>query len=238
MRFDSRREPHREAFQGSRGATTWLVASGLAWTVGIVCLAVWAFGGVFRVINARHEVRQFAAARTAAARTDTHLNAHDPDFTLWSVKRISAWHETLGEPAPPPLAILRIQRVGLEVPVLEGTDDLTLNRAVGHIADTAAPGAPGNSGIAGHRDGFFRALKDLTAGDSLELETRQSKETYRVERTWIVDPDDVTVLDPTPSPAVTLVTCYPFYFVGSAPQRYIVRAARVASPLTDRQIAR
>ena len=128
--------------------------------------------------------------------------------------------------------------MGLEVPVLEGTDDLTLNRAVGHIADTAAPGAPGNSGIAGHRDGFFRALKDLTAGDSLELETLQSKETYRVERTWIVDPEDVTVLDPTPTPAVTLVTCYPFYFVGSAPQRYIVRAERVASLLTNREVSR
>jgi sortase A len=134
--------------------------------------------------------------------------------------------------------VLRIQRVGLEVPVLEGTDDWTLNRAVGHIADTAVPGTAGNSGIAGHRDGFFRALKDLAPGDTLELETLQSNEIYRVERTWIVDPDDVTVLDPTPSSAMTLVTCYPFYFVGSAPQRYIVRAARVASRLTDSQIAR
>jgi sortase A len=238
MSFDSRPEAHRQGFQGSRGSTTWLVATGLAWTVGIICLTLWAFGGLFRVINARHEVRQFATAREAAAHPRALLAVHDPDFSLWSVKRINAWHETRGEPAPPPLAVLRIQRVGLEVPVLEGTDDWTLNRAVGHIADTAVPGTAGNSGIAGHRDGFFRALKDLAPGDTLELETLQSHETYRVERTWIVDPDDVTVLDPTPSSAVTLVTCYPFYFVGSAPQRYIVRAARVASPLTDRQIAR
>ena len=112
------------------------------------------------------------------------------------------------------------------MPVLEGTDDWTLNRAAGHIADTAAPGSEGNSGIAAHRDGFFRSLKDVRVGDLLELETLRGIARYRIERTWIVEPEDVSVLDPTPGAAVTLVTCYPFYFVGSAPQRYIVRAVR------------
>jgi sortase A len=116
----------------------------------------------------------------------------------------------------------------IEAPVLEGTDDWTLNRGVGHIADTAAPGAPGNIGIAGHRDGFFRALKDIAVGDVIELDTLHETIPYRVERVWIVEPDDVSVLDPTTTPAVTLVTCYPFYFVGSAPQRYIVRAVRTS----------
>jgi sortase A len=112
------------------------------------------------------------------------------------------------------------------VPVLEGTDDWTLNRAVGHIEDTATPGSSGNCGIAGHRDGFFRCLKDIANGDVLELEGRDRVDRYVVERTWIVDPEDVSVLDPTPAPSITLVTCYPFYFVGSAPQRFIVRAVR------------
>jgi sortase A len=147
-----------------------------------------------------------------------------PDQSLWSPERIRAWRDTFSRPAPQALAVLRIPRIGLEVPILEGTDDWTLDRAVGHIADTAAPGADGNSGIAGHRDGFFRGLKDIREGDEIALETQRGRETYRIERTWIVDPTDVSVLDPTPRRAITLVTCYPFYFIGSAPQRFIVRA--------------
>ena len=88
------------------------------------------------------------------------------------------------------------------------------------------PGADGNTGIAGHRDGFFRGLKDIEPDDAIELETVRGREVYRVERTWVVDPEDVSVLDPTPARSLTLVTCYPFYHVGPAPQRYIVRAAR------------
>ena len=85
---------------------------------------------------------------------------------------------------------------------------------MGHIDDTALPGTDGNSGIAGHRDGFFRGLKDIGPEDVIELETLRGKEVYRVERTWVVDPDDVSVLDPTPARSLTLVTCYPFYHVG------------------------
>ena len=122
--------------------------------------------------------------------------------------------------------MLSIPRIRLEVPVLQGTDDWTLNRAVGVIEGTPLPGSPGNSGIAGHRDSFFRVLKDVVTGDLMTVETARATETYRIERIWIVDPTDVSVLDPTESPSITLVTCYPFYFVGSAPQRYIVRAVR------------
>ena len=126
--------------------------------------------------------------------------------------------------------------------MLPGTDDRTLDRAVGHIEDTAQPGTDGNSGIAGHRDGFFRGLKDIVPGDAIELDTLQGKDVYRVERTWVVDPEDVSVLDPTPARALTLVTCYPFYFVGSAPQRFIVRAVRVgdkpvSSPQSTERVA-
>ena len=133
----------------------------------------------------------------------------------------------MNAPGPQPIAVLRIPKIHLEVPVLPGTDDFVLNRAVGHIEDTALPGTDGNSGIAGHRDGFFRGLKDIGTGDAIELETlRGKKEVYRVERIWVVDPEDVSVIDPTPTRSLTLVTCYPFYHVGPAPQRYIVRAVR------------
>ena len=131
---------------------------------------------------------------------------------------------SLEQAAPPPLAVLRIPKIRLEVAVLPGTDDFVLNRAVGHIEGTALPGTDGNSAIAGHRDGFFRGLKDIGPGDGIEIDTLRGRETYRVERMWVVEPEDVWVLDATPVRSITLVTCYPFYFVGSAPHRYIVRA--------------
>ena len=111
--------------------------------------------------------------------------------------------------------------------MLPGTDDRTLDRGVGYIEGTALPGTNGNLGIAGHRDGFFRGLGEITPGDVIEVETLQETGMYRVERTWVVNPDDVSVLDPTSTPALTLVTCYPFYFIGPAPRRFIVRAVRV-----------
>jgi sortase A len=189
---------------------------------GIAALALWAVVAVSGAVGTRVELQRFqaqkAAVQSAAAAT--------PDLSLWSPDRIRAWRETLARESPTPLGVLRIPRIGLEVPVLAGTDEWTLNRAVGHIEDTAVPGSDGNAGIAGHRDGFFRALKDIGAGDLMELETLERVETYRVERIWIVGPDDVSVLDPTSTPAITLVTCYPFYFIGSAPQRFIVRAVR------------
>jgi len=197
------------------------VAEAVAWTVGVACLTAWAGLGWWSSVAARAEIDRFEAQRTAHS-----LETAAPDLTLWSKVRVDAWRETLTQPAPAPLAVLRIPRLHLEAPVLEGTDDETLNRGVGHIADTALPGANGNSGIAGHRDGFFRGLKDIKEGDELVIETLRDTETYRVERIWIVTPEDVSVLDPTPSRAVTLVTCYPFYFIGSAPQRFIVRAVR------------
>jgi sortase A len=150
--------------------------------------------------------------------------APEPDMSLWAPERVEAWRATLSTTTPPPLGILRIPKIGLEVPILEGVDNWTLNRAVGYIGGTALPGMPGNSGLAGHRDGYFRGLKDIQPGDTLEIETTQGAGVYRVDHTWIVEPSDVSVLDPTPTPAVTLVTCYPFYFIGHAPQRFIVRA--------------
>ncbi len=197
-----------------------------AWGAGVAALTIWGAAAVARHLGSTHELQRFQAAREPAPRPLQGISFSAPNTALWDPKRIAEWRATQTPSAPPPLAVLRIPRVGVEAPVLEGTDDWTLNRGVGHIEDTAAPGVDGNVGIAGHRDGFFRPLKDITSGDLLEVETRAGVAQYHVDRVWIVNPDDVSVLDPTPSPSVTLVTCYPFYYVGSAPQRFIVRAVR------------
>lgn len=123
-----------------------------------------------------------------------------------------------------PLAILRIPKIHLQVPVLVGIDEITLNRGVGQIPGTAAPGEPGNIGIAGHRDGFFRNLKDISRGDIIDLETTTSSETFVVDRVLVTGPDDTSVLESSDQQILTLVTCYPFHFVGPAPRRFVVQA--------------
>ena len=150
------------------------------------------------------------------------------DMTLWSTVRVKAYKVSLKQETPRTLAILRIPRLNLEVPVYDGTADAVLDLAAGRIEDTALPGTPGNVGIAAHRDGFFRVLKDIKEGDALVLDTPVATEQYRVQWIRITTPDDVSVIDPTPTPAVTLVGCYPFYHVGSAPKRFIVRAVPAA----------
>ena len=151
------------------------------------------------------------------------------DMKLWSPVRVKAYKAALKQETPRTLAILRIPRLELEVPVYDGTTDAVLDLAAGRIEDTALPGTVGNVGIAAHRDGFFRVLKDIKEGDALELDTPVANEQYRVEWIRITIPTDVSVIDPTPGRAVTLVGCYPFYYQGSAPQRFIVRAVPAAS---------
>jgi sortase A len=147
---------------------------------------------------------------------------------LWSPGRVKAYKVALQLHTPPTLAILRIPRLDLEVPVYDGTTDAVLDLAAGRIEGTALPGTTGNVGIAAHRDGFFRILKDLKEGDGLVLDTPVATEQYRVEWIRITTPDDVSVIEPTPARAVTLVGCFPFYHRGPAPQRFIVRAVPVA----------
>ncbi len=138
-------------------------------------------------------------------------------------------------PQAPPAAVtdgligrMEIPRLDLSVVVAEGVDKITLRRAVGHIPGTGLPGQPGNMGIAGHRDTFFRPLRNIRRDDIITLTTLRGEYRYRVVSTRVVSPDTVSVLDPSGEEILTLVTCYPFYFVGSAPDRFIVRAERVA----------
>jgi LPXTG-site transpeptidase (sortase) family protein len=125
------------------------------------------------------------------------------------------------------LARLEAPTLHLSTIVLEGSDDGTLARGAGHIEDTPFPGDAGNIGIAGHRDTVFRPLRNAKPGDELDLKTANRVDRYRVTRTLIVKPDDVYVLDPTSTPTLTLVTCWPFEFIGHAPKRFIVQAERV-----------
>lgn len=165
-------------------------------------------------------------AASAAPRAGAGALDPDPpvDTSLWSDARIRGYEESLKATLAAPSALLHIPAIDLTVPVLEGVDEVSLNRGVGRIPGTAPVGGPGNLGIAGHRDGYFRRLKDIGPGTRLELETLAGKRSYTVSDIWIVKPADVHVLEPTEAPSITLVTCYPFYFVGHAPERYIVRA--------------
>ena len=136
------------------------------------------------------------------------------------------------EQAPAPeigtaLGRLTSERIGLDVMIAEGVDDATLRRAAGRIPGTGRFDSFGNVGVAAHRDTFFRPLREIRAGDELEVETVHGRYRYRVEWTAVVEPENVDSLAETDEPALTLVTCFPFHYVGRAPRRFIVRAARL-----------
>jgi len=205
----------------SRKIERWLLV------VGLLLIAVYVGARIHRAVLSRATLERFKVQQQSLKEQPGRLElvTARPDFSLWSQKRIADYQESLAEHFAPAIGILRIPKIQVEVPVLEGTDDLSLNRGVGRIAGTASPGQNGNIGIAGHRDGFFRGLKDVALGDTIELVTPTQTETYVIDRVVIVDPSDVSILGPRPHPSLTLVTCYPFYFVGSAPKRYIVQAS-------------
>jgi sortase A len=129
-----------------------------------------------------------------------------------------------------PLVLGRIEipRIGVKAIVREGDDDPTLAIAVGHISGTARPGERGNMALAGHRDSFFRALQGIRRQDTIRIVTPKRSYEYVVDSTEVVGPEDTRVLDPTSDTVLTLVTCYPFKYVGHAPNRFIVRASLVA----------
>ena len=137
----------------------------------------------------------------------------------------------LRTPGPPPqdalIGRIEVGRIGLSAMVVEGTTANALSHAAGHIELTGMPGVPGNVGIAAHRDTFFRPLRNIRKNDIITLTTVTAEYRYRVVSTKVVNPDDVSVLNPSEDEILTLVTCYPFFFVGSAPERFIVRAARI-----------
>ena len=126
------------------------------------------------------------------------------------------------------VALLDIPRLKISTPVLSGDDAATLDIAVGHLPDTPKPWESGNSAFAAHRDGLFRPLRNIRVGDDVRLRTLEGEFTYRVRETKIVLPTDLSVLESGEGRTLTLITCYPFNFVGNAPKRFIVHADRVS----------
>jgi LPXTG-site transpeptidase (sortase) family protein len=148
----------------------------------------------------------------------------EPDKVLWNATRITDYEDSLKVDMAPALGILTIEKLDIQIPIFNGTEDLPLNRGVGRIKGMAKMDEVGNLGIAGHRDGIFRGLKDIQMGDDIEIQTTRGVENYAVSSITIVPKDDISILSPTEDKTLTLVTCYPFYFVGHAPKRYIVKA--------------
>ena len=151
----------------------------------------------------------------------------DVDLVDWSAKRIAAWRETFSDNGPKAFAMLSVPSADINVPVFEGADDRNLNAGAAWIEGTDKPGFDfGNTGIAGHRDGFFRGLQHVKIGEPVSITANGEEMSYRISDISIVDPTNIDTLLPQQSEVVTLVTCYPFYFVGHAPQRYVVQAVR------------
>jgi sortase A len=206
--------------------TTWM-GRGL-WIVGATLITSYGAMRVHADAARREGIQQFSQAR-ASLSSVSNEPARAPDQSGWSENRIRAYaNGSAAQTEVVPQALLHIPSVKLTVPIYADTSDSTLNWGAGLIAGTASPGAAGNTGIAAHRDSFFRGLKDVALGDRIEIEHYSGTRAYRVSALYIVSPDDMRPLEQTQHPVVTLVTCYPFYYVGSAPQRYIVRAVAVA----------
>lgn len=201
--------PHR------RGVLRWLERVLLV--IGIVCLGYYGYVSAEAALYQAYEMRELDAILASAPPPPPALS--------------TATAAAAPKPAPKPGAAvgrLEIPRLGISAVVRAGSDARTLRLAVGHIPGTALPGEQGNVGLAAHRDTFFRRLGEIREEDEVRLVTPEGTFSYRVQGTQVVNPSDVWVLDPTASPALTLVTCYPFTYVGSAPRRFIVRAELTA----------
>ncbi len=199
------------------------------WVIGVMLIACYGAVRVGAEVSRREGIESFTRLSAATRSVPREIAAAPADQRLWSAARIQAYAlDFTAHPNAVPEALLRIPSVKLFVPVYADTSVESLNRGAGLISGTARPRAVGNMGIAAHRDGFFRALKDVALGDRIEIENLSGTRVYRVSALYSVNPDDTRPLRPTGRSTVTLVTCYPFYYVGSAPQRYIVRAIAIA----------
>lgn len=195
--------------------------------LGVACLGVYSYAYVERVLYQNYESREFdrtldgrAVAVAASSGQITPISRVDPSPR----KSVSP------KKVPPPTALigrLAIPRLHLSAMVREGIGQNTLQLAIGHIPKTPLPGQAGNVGVAGHRDTFFRGLKDLRMNDEIQFTTAEGDFHYVVESLSVVGPNDVGVLAPSSENVLTMVTCYPFFYVGGAPRRFVARARQV-----------
>lgn len=154
------------------------------------------------------------------------LEPLSPDQSEWSEKARTNY-ETAKDGGGEPLAVLKISRLNVTAPVYKGTSRTTLDRGIGLVESSASPGEIGNIAVSGHRDGFFRPLKDIELGDTISLLTLNGDQDFLVSDIKIVDALDISVLNDTGTTVLTLITCHPFYYIGYAPNRYIVTAKPV-----------
>lgn len=233
---DQEQENHAERGAPSpRHSWSWVYLETFFLVVGLVC------GGVYLSACAERSWVQKNESDSFNHQLVSLIQTEEPDQSEWSKTRVKRYAETAQNPKLTESAVGRlvIPKADVEVMVLDGTGDATLDRGVGLIEGTARPGEGGNVGIAGHRDSFFRGLRHLSSGDEIELATLSGLTRYRVSEILVVEPEYVQVLDPTPDSSLTLVTCYPFYHIGSAPQRYIVRAEETGfEEWTPQRVAR
>jgi LPXTG-site transpeptidase (sortase) family protein len=219
----------------------------LLFLIGIVCLGTWIYAFVdtrlyemWQEQRLEEAIRQRSSLQAAQNPPGPHRTATETD-ALGSFQRDESEDSGLDEEffqtdrenlaEGDLVGRIKIPRVGVSAIVLHGVGKKTLRRGVGHIPGTALPEHGGNVGLAGHRDSFFRGLKDIRTDDTIEITTPEGTFEYRVEWTKIVRPRDTDVLEVEEgTPSLTLVTCYPFYYVGSAPKRFIVRAHRIGGP--------
>lgn len=218
----------------------------LLFVIGIVCLGVWVYAFVDTRLTQRREEQRLEEALRQRESSPSGRTRKSPTPTkpatetdsLGSFQRRDGADETKKDEAFASesdleegalIGRIKIPRVGVSAIVLHGVGNKTLRRGVGHIPGTPLPAHGGNLGLAGHRDSFFRALKDIRQNDTIELTTLDGTFEYKVEWTKIVLPTETGVLEDGGAPSLTLVTCYPFYYIGSAPKRFIVHARRLES---------
>ena len=197
--------------------------------IGLVCFGIVAYSYLYRTAYQLYEGWQFDHESSEPEAPDSAYPEHARERKP-SVLPVILPDPDRGTPSNAAsgsrviIGRMSIPRLHLAAIVEEGVDDLTLSRAVGHIPGTALPGETGNIGVAGHRDTFFRALKDLRPEDRIDFATRVGHFHYTVESLRVVDPSDVSVLEPGEGRTLTIVTCFPFHYIGNAPRRFIVRA--------------
>lgn len=197
------------------------------WLVCLLMLGVFVIGRIGATQAAERTVEAFEQRKQEVRADATLLRAPAPDQSDWSSARIAAFASDAG--AGEADAVLRIPALDVAAPIVSGTDEATLNVAVGRVTWSAQVGEAGNLVLAGHRDSFFRRLGQLKEGDRLVVETLDGAWHYEVSGTQIVEPGDVDAVPWTQDRMITLITCYPFYFAGPAPQRFLV----FGRPLTD-----
>ena len=222
------------------GRSHWKVAhliEAVCLTVAILCLGWFGWNWVATEVDQRWADYQLQSA--LRGQKPTVPGFVQEEMTQTQEQPVPLPPPTVPDPGERPRILpggvvgrVEVPRLNIAAVVRSGVDDKVLRRAVGHVPYTALPGQPGNVGIAAHRDTFFRNLKGVRVGDTIRMVTPAGTYEYLVDSLKIVWPKNVEVLDPTPDPALTLVTCYPFNYVGSAPKRFIVRAKQVSPEQT------